>query len=104
MNESTRTDQVASLEKLLRIATQSDTGQARVIATVLASCYNGYRFKVDLTDLRLLDTDLLEHVINVLRLDHSPVQEVYRYFKNGGQIWEQMIKDWGLEKPRRARD
>lgn len=94
--------QIESLRKLLDIAMTSDSGQARVIASVLASCYNGYRVKVDLTDLRLLDADLFEHVINVLRLDNSPVQEVHNYFDNGGAVWEQMIKRWGLEKPQRA--
>ncbi len=92
------TDQVNSLERLLEVALQQTGSGARVCAKLLASCYNGQRFQLDLTDLRLLDDELFEHAINVLRLDHAPAQEVHCYFDNGSAIWEQMIKDWGFEK------
>lgn len=90
--------QLKSLEIVLDVATNQSGSGARVCATVLASCYNGNRVKVDLTDLRLLDSGLFEHVLNVLRLDHICVQEVHRYVTNGSEIWERMIKEWGLEK------
>jgi hypothetical protein len=62
-----------------------------VIASVLASLYNGYRFKVDLTELRILDREHFEHVLNVLRLDREGGREVHTYFEQGGRIWEEEI-------------
>ena len=100
-NDPSTDAQLNSLEIVLDVATNQSGSGARVCATVLASCYDGSRVKVDLTDLRLLDSRLFEHVLNVLRLDHICAQEVHQYFTNGGETWEQMIKDWGLEKDSR---
>lgn len=90
--------QIQSLQHILEVATTQTGSGARVCASILGSCYNGNRIKVDLTDLRLLDSELLEHVLNVLKLDFLCVQEVHTYFEDGGAIWERMIKDWDLEK------
>ncbi len=89
---------VESLRRLFAIAEGQDTGSARVIASVLAGCYNGHRFPMDLTDLRLLDADRFEQVLNVLRLDNAPKKEVHCYFDNGGQRFEAMIEKFGLEQ------
>ncbi len=90
---------VKSLKALLNVVqVNQGTGGARVIASVLCSLYNGQRCKVDLTDLRLLDKKNFEHVLNVLRLDHSPAIEVHEYFDNGSEIWEKMFLDYGFDK------
>lgn len=89
---------VESLKKLLKFATTMSCGSSRAIASFLASLYNGYRFKFDLTDLRLLDREMFEDAINVLRLDWNPAREVHDHFEDGGRIWEQMIADYGLGK------
>ena len=98
--ESKQADRHTHIESLRHLyeLTQKHwkTGQARVIARFLASLYNGYRFPFDLTDFRILDSDIFEHCINVLRLDSRPAQEVHCYFERGGELWERMIKDYGI--------
>ncbi|WP_213766552.1 hypothetical protein [Caballeronia sp. dw_19] len=85
-----------SLEYLLRVA-ESDTGQSPVIARFLAGLYNGTDFPFDLTEFRALDSDLLEHCLNVLRLDSRPAVEVHQYFPGGQVRWQRMIASWNLD-------
>lgn len=90
-----RADGVAALQRLLNVAL-GHSGQCKIVASFLLSCYNGNRFKFDLTDFRCLDHELFEDCLIVLRMDYKPAQEVHTYFKDGGRIWEQMAKDWGI--------
>lgn len=97
-NRPNSADLIGSLQTLVGIVQRHPgSGGARVIASVLCSLYNGARCKVDLTDLRLLDQADFEHVLNVLRLDHSPAREVHEYIENGGEIWEGMFADFGFD-------
>jgi hypothetical protein len=75
----------------------------RFIASVLGSLYNGERVKVDLSNIGLLDMVWAEHVLNVIRLRYEAMREPHTYFENGGQLFEQIIKMYGLEKRRRRR-
>lgn len=86
-----------ALRRLLPIA-QGDTGQSRRVALVLLGCYNGYRFPLDLTNLRSLDYNLMEDCLAVIRMDANCYQEVHTYFKNGSAIFEQLSSDWNAEK------
>ncbi len=79
------------------------TSGGRVCATLLGSLYNGDRVKFDASDLRRLDSELFEHALNTMRACYELNREPHTFFDNGGQIFEQMIADWGLEKKRRAR-
>lgn len=93
-----RNQSVASLRELVRIA-QGNSGQCRYIARFLAGLYNGPRFRFDLTDLRPIDTELFEHAIAVLRMDHAPEKEVHNYFVDGSRLWEEdIIGRWDLDK------
>lgn len=56
---------------------QRDTGQSRVCLRLLLGMYNGSRFPFDLTDLRLLDTNLLDAALLLLRMDARPQMEVH---------------------------
>lgn len=85
----------AALRRLLPIA-QGNSGQCRYVAAFLLSCYNGMRFKFDLTDFRALDTKIFNDCIAVLRMDSQPAKEVHCYFENGGAIFEQLAKDWNI--------
>jgi len=96
VREHRRSQGVESLKRLFEFADQNSCGGSRVIAMVLASLYNGYRFRVDLTDLRLLSSEYFQDVLNVLFLDHAPAQEVHQYFTNGGQRFEQMFERYSL--------
>lgn len=91
-----RAQGVKALESLFEFACTNRCDGSRVVAEVLASLYNGHRFKVDLTDLRLLDSQRFGEVLQVLHLDHKPEQEVHCYFRNGGARFEAMFKDYGL--------
>jgi len=91
-----RTQGIKALESLFEFASTNSCGGSRVIAEILASLYNGHRFKVDLTDLRLLDSQRFSEVIQVLHLDHKPEQEVHCYFRHGGARFEKMFRDYRL--------
>jgi hypothetical protein len=95
-SQDERAEGIKALESLFEFASTNRCGSSRVIAEVLASLYNGHRFRVDLTDLRLLDKKHFTEVLQVLRLDHVPQQEVHCYFRNGGARFESMFKDYGL--------
>ena len=96
MRERRRSQAVESLTRLFEFAEQNSCGGSRVIAQVLASLYNGYRFQVDLTDLRLLSSSYHEDVLNVLFLDSAPEKEVHGYFANGGKRFERLFDRYGL--------
>lgn len=95
-------DCLKSLEVALTWATRHDTSGARVFATMLASMYNGNRVKFDVSDLKRLDQENFEHALNCLRLCQEMHREPHQFFKDGGQLFEQMIRDWKLEKKRRT--
>ena len=95
-DEDRQTRGVESLKRLFAFAEQHSTGGSRVIASVLASLYNGHRFQVDLTDLRLLDSQFHQDVLNVLALDKVPEQEVHCYFDKGGRRFEALFERYGL--------
>lgn len=71
---------------------------AMVLARVLASLYNGNRVKLDVSDLRRLDTANFEHALNCMRLSFETNSEPHTWFEGGKAIFEKMIKDWGFEK------
>lgn len=91
-----------SMEVAVNWALKHDTSGARVFATMLASMYNGNRVKFDVSDLKLLDRENFEHALNCMRLCQELHREPHQFFKNGGDLFEQIITDWKLEKKRRA--
>lgn len=96
------TDCLKSLEIALNWALKHDTSGARVFATLLASMYNGNRVKFDVSDLKCLDMANFEHALNCMRLCQELHREPHQFFQNGGELFERFIKDWKLEKKRRA--
>ncbi|WP_250491214.1 hypothetical protein [Caballeronia sp. INML2] len=91
-------DRDASLDSLAHLldVAEGNSRQARVAAQFLAGLYNGDDFPFSLPDFRRLDDDLLEHCLQVLRLDRRHATEVHRYFPNGETRWLAMIRRWGL--------
>jgi len=87
----------AALRRLLPIA-QGNTGQSERVARLLLACYNGYRFPMRLNNMRSLDYEIMDDCLAVLRMDANAYQEVHRYFDNGGNVFEQLAKDWGFEE------
>lgn len=90
------TEGKAALMRLFDIA-QGDSGQCRHVVAFLLGLYNGSRFKFDLTDFRAVDGEIFDDFIAVLKMDSQPKQEIHTYFTNGGKIFEQLAKDWGLK-------
>ena len=86
---------IRALRRLLKVA-QGNSGQGLHVAAFLLGLYNGSRFKVDLTNFRLLDAALFDDCMTVLRMDYQPAQEVHCYFLDGGRIWGQLAKDWDI--------
>ncbi|ENW02915.1 DUF7673 family protein [Acinetobacter beijerinckii] len=76
-----------ALFRLINIA-DSDSGQSITVRKFLLGCYNGARFPFDLTDLRSLDTAIVQDCLSVLAMDSRLTQEVHRYIENGSQIFE----------------
>lgn len=59
------------------------TSGARVCAGVLLGLYNGQRFQLDMTELRALDTDLLDAAIAVIHSDAGRCQmEVHEWLNH----------------------
>ena len=93
---------VESLNHCVDIALKHvGTSGGRVLATFLASLYNGNRVKVDASDIMSLDEANFEHLMNVLRLRYETHTEPHSYYANGGELFEEIITRWGLEKRRR---
>lgn len=89
------TNGIDALHRLMEVA-QGHSGQCRYVANFLLSCYNGRRFRMDLTDLRVLDLELFEDCMAVLEMDYQPYQEVHKYFENGQALFEKLAKDWNI--------
>lgn len=87
----------AALRRLLPIA-QGHSGQCRDVAAFLLGLYNGQRFPFNLIDLRGLDLAIHNDCMAVLRMDHSPAQEVHKYFPDGGRLFEELAAQWGFIK------
>ena len=99
--EAKKANQATQIESLRRLYDLTirhwKTGQAHVVARFLACLYDGSRFQFDLTDFRSLDSEIVEHCIHVLRLDSRPERGVHCHIERGGELWEKMIADYGLE-------
>src|SRR5690606_8951321 len=78
------------------------TSGARAAAGVLLGLYNGSRFPFDLTELRLLDGNLLEAALEVIGCDATRCElEVHSWLNrvtgrtDFGQRFEHLAYDWG---------
>lgn len=98
----------AQLRALVRLwnVTQQHRGTSggRVCAHVLLGLYNGPRFPLDLTELRLLDPDLLHDALEVIGADSARcVREVHQWLNvvtgrhDFGQRFERLAHDWKIK-------
>jgi hypothetical protein len=67
------------------------TGQARRLVRFLAGVYNGTDFPFDLTDLRVLDTELANACIDYLNYDRLAKAEVHTHLPDGGRQMQWFI-------------
>jgi len=71
---------------------------SNVFAQFLASLYNGYRVKADVSDIGTLDSEYFEHLMNVLRLCYITQRKPHTFIDNGSEEFEGIISLWGMEK------
>ena len=88
---------IPALKRLFELAETRDSGQIKTVANVLAACYNGRRFRIDLNDFRMLDVAIFGDVMSVIKLNTLPGPEVHEYFERGGERFEKMFKKFGLK-------
>jgi hypothetical protein len=72
-------DELAILSRFFFLAWGHDHGGARVAAKLLLGLYNGTRFPFDLTDLRCLDSQMLNDALALMRFDSRPAMEVHQW-------------------------
>lgn len=92
-------EQLNALAKLWAVGQRGDCSGERACAKLLLGLYNGRRFPFDLTDLRLLDDELLHCALQVLEMDARPRQEVHELL---GQIYQHPRGNFGREFEWRA--
>ena len=64
----------------------------------LAGVYNGREFPFDLTDLRVLDTELASACIDYLNYDRLAKAEVHTHLPGGGAQMQGFIKQQGVRR------
>lgn len=86
------------------------TSGARIAAGVLLGLYNGTRFPFDLTELRVLDSELREAAFDVIKSDASYCQmEVHEWLnrltgrRDFGQRFEHLAHEYGNFKRGRCK-
>ncbi|THG81486.1 hypothetical protein E5198_12070 [Pseudomonas sp. A-1] len=85
---------IAALERLAPVALRG-TGQSRVIGRFLLGLYNGSDYPFDLTDFRLLDGDLFDDCLALLRMDSQPEREVHEYLVDGEAVFAELRRRYG---------
>lgn len=89
---------VPALLRLMKLAEESDTGQARAVARLLAGLYNSHAFPFSLNQLRGLDLKIHSDCMAVISLDSiAPQQEVHEYFESGNRRFQCIFKKFGIE-------
>lgn len=85
---------LASLQRLVPVA-MNGTGQSRVVGRFLLGLYNGRGYPFDLTELRLLDGELFDDCLAVLRMDATPEREVHEWLKDGEAVFAELRRRYG---------
>lgn len=88
---------LSALSRLMMSA-QGCSGQCRHVAAFLLSLYDGHRFPVDITALRVLDGGLLEDCLTVLEADARGVfgREIHLWLVDGAHVFERLAMDWEI--------
>lgn len=82
--------------RLIEIAETSDTGQARRVASFVASTFNGAAFRFDLFDLRALDVDISDDMLICLDALRWARADLYRLVPNGDKRIQRVIALWNM--------
>lgn len=96
-------DPMEALAHFFMLASERDHGGARVAACVLLGLYNGTRFPLDLSDLRLLDDKNHARAMALLSLDKRPAMEVHVWLNrlygrsDFGMRFEHLAHKWRMK-------
>lgn len=71
-----------------------DTSGSRAAAQVLLGTYNAHEYHVDLTDLCILDGDLLEYALTVIAGRARFSIEPQRLIVDGDEVFRQIWEQW----------
>jgi hypothetical protein len=86
-----------SLETIVKaIEEHPGTGQTGRLVRFLAGVYNGNEFPFDLTDLRVLDTELANACINYFNYDRLAKAEVHTHLPDGGRQMQWFIAQYRI--------
>ena len=92
-----------ALSRFFFLAWRHDHGGARVAARLILGLYNGTRFPFDLTDLRLLDGQMLEDAMALMLFDARIRMEVHDWLNkvygrgDFGERFEHLAHMWNLK-------
>lgn len=94
---------LCALSRFFFLAWRNDHGGARVAARLILGLYNGTRFPFDLTDLRLLDGQMLEDAMALMLFDARIRLEVHDWLdklygrSDFGARFEHLAHMWKLK-------
>lgn len=83
--------------RLLKIAEESDTGQARKIALFIAGTFNGRAYPFDLYEMRSLDVAIGDDMLICLDALRWARADLSKLVPDGESRVEEMIRTWGLK-------
>ena len=73
----------------------SYTAQGQAIGRFLLGIYDGAEYRFELPQLYRLELRRFEDCLRVLNMDYTPEVEVHERVEGGGDIWRQLISQWG---------
>lgn len=96
--------ELAILSRFFFLAWGHSHGGAKVAAGLLLGLYNGTRFPFDLTDLRLLDAQMLDDALALMRFDSRPQMEVHEWLNQlmAATTLARALSIWHTSGARRA--
>lgn len=83
--------------RLLKIAEESDTGQARKIALFIAGTFNGRSYPFDLYELRSLDVSIGDDMLICLDALRWARADLFKLVPDGESRVEAMIGNWRIK-------
>ena len=86
-----------AFDRLLSIAQDSDTGQARRIAGFLASTYNGTNYPFDLFELRAVEIEISDAMLLCLDALRWGKADLYTLVPDGEARLHAIFKDWQIQ-------
>lgn len=87
-----------SLVHIVKFVASSSSGGADALAQLLMSCYDSFKYPLDITELCRLDDKLYEHAINVIYLRTRENREPHSFFLDGGKLFNQIAADFRIAR------